>query len=227
MLLRSRPRFRGLLRGSRTPAPLAQSCVQVIERVVQLLPDQDSRVCTVAAAQPRDGCTTLALNLADVAGDAARPALVIDAHATAPQVHALLNLARGPGLTDSLVGQARWSDVVRPSPGNPNVHILTAGDAPYSPTRFTDARTLQTLFAELRARYGWIFIDTAPLLPATGAATLARCTDGAILAVRYGRTRAPLVAQSTAVLHEAVVRVLGVVLTQRRFTIPAAVYRQL
>jgi succinoglycan biosynthesis transport protein ExoP len=226
-MLRTRPRFRGLLGGGRTPEALVQACVRVIERVVPLLPEQECRSCAIVSAQAGDGCTTLALNLADVAGDETRPALVIDAHAMAPQVHTLLGLARGPGLTDVLVGRVRCEEAIRPSPHNPAVHVLTAGDAPYNPARLADAQALRALLAGLRPRYGWIFVDTAPLWPAASAATLARCTDGAIFAVRYGRTRLPLIAQSTALLDEAGVRLLGVVLTQRRFAIPARVYRHL
>lgn len=218
---------RGLLRSSRRAGLLKQACGQVLERLVQLLPDTPQRICTVTSARPREGRTSLVLNLAEVAGDAARPALVVDADLTAPRIHEVLGVARGPGLIDVLAGTATCDAALRPSSGNAGVHVLAAGEAQGATALFGNGAALQSLMDELRRRYAWVFIDTAPLLTAPTGATLARHTDGALLAARYGVTRGPLAAQGATLLQEAAARVLGVVLTQRRFVIPNYIYRRL
>jgi Mrp family chromosome partitioning ATPase len=222
-----RQRLRGLIRDPGTQVVLARALGNVLEQIAQLLPDQATRSCTVVSPQARDGRTTLTINLAGLAGEATRPAVLIDADALAPRVHELFGVARGPGLTDVLSGAVPLRDALRPSPDNPAVHLLTAGEAAWRPGQLGDPPGLAAMLAELRQRYAWIFVDTAPLLARPGAAALARCTDGAILAVRYGRTRGPLVMQSLALLRDGQAVVLGAVLTQRRFTIPSYVYRRL
>lgn len=218
---------RGLVRSSRRPALLRQAYGQVLERLVQLLPDTPQRICTVVSARPREGRTSLAVNLAEIAGDTAHPALVVDADLTAPRVHEVLGLARGPGLTDVLAGKAPYDAALRPSSASAAVHVLTAGEAGGGPSLFGNPQALRTLFDELRRRYTWVFIDTAPLLTAPTGATLARHADGTLLAARYGRTRDSLAAQCATLLREAEARIFGVVLTQRRFAIPNYIYRRL
>lgn len=218
---------RGLLRdGSRSPE-LQQACRQILERVVQLLPDLERRICLIASPTAHEGRTSLALNLATVAAGAARASvLVIDADSAAPRLHEALGLSRGPGLSDVLAGGAKCTDVVRPI-GEGRLHALTVGSADLDPTALSDAQSLRRLFDELRTRYTWIFVDTAPLIAAPTGAVVARHVDGVLYAVRYGRTRGLIAAQGLALLDEAGARTLGVVITQRCFVIPSYVYRRL
>jgi polysaccharide biosynthesis transport protein len=226
-MFRKRPVLRGLVRDTVDTAELGQSYRQLLARLVQALPDGEARVCLVASASPGEGRTTLALNLAECAADPARPALVVDGDTVAPQVHAACGLARGPGLADLLRGQARCADVLRACAGNPGLHVLTSGEGALNAALLTATRELTHIFEELRKQHSWIFIDTAPLLTAAGAPLLGRYAAGAVVAARYGRTRAPRIAAGIALLSEARIPILGAVLTQRRYTIPSFTYRHL
>ena len=218
---------RGLLRGDATDNGLAPAVGQVLEALIHALPESTGRICTIASARPGDGRTTLALNLARLAGTARSAALLVDADTRQPGVHELLGLTRGPGLSDVLEANAHIGDVLRAAPNLPALQVMTAGESRAARTGYGNSAALLQLFCELRKRFAWVFIDTAPLLAAPAAAALARHTDGAVLAVSSGRTRVHLVEQALALLNEAQTPVLGVVLTQRRFPIPSYVYRRL
>lgn len=207
---------------------LRRACGQVLERAVQLLPDTQRRICVIASPGAREGRTSLALNLASVAGGATRASvLVVDADSRAPRVHDLLGLSRGPGLSDVLTGAAELTGAVRPLDDAGKVSALTVGSNGLDPTSLSDAKAVQSLIDDLRSRFEWVFVDTAPLLTAPSGAVLARLSDGVIYAARYGRTRGRIAEQGLSLLEEAGARTLGVVLTQRHFPIPSFIYNRL
>jgi len=207
---------------------LRRACGQILERAVQLLPDTRRRVCVVASPTAREGRTSLALNLASIAGAGAQArVLVVDADSRAPRIHDLVGLSSGPGLSDVLTGAARLDEALRPLDEAGRISALTVGARGLDPTSLSDADALRALIDELRSRFDWTFVDTAPLLAAPSAAVLARLSDGVIYAARYGRTRGRIAEQGLALLEEAGARTLGVVLTQRRFPIPSFIYNRL
>ena len=67
---------------------------------------------------------------------------------------------------------------------------------------------------ELRAEYDVIIVDAPPVLPVADALAIAPACDGAILVVRYGKTRRDQLSQTTAALRKAEVDVLGTVLNR-------------
>src|SRR5262249_24265906 len=96
---------RMLLRESRNGSALEEYCAQLLERIVQLLPEAEQRICVVASPEARDGRTSLAVNLAELAGRGANSnVLIVDADAHDPRVHDVFRLSRGPGLSDVVNG---------------------------------------------------------------------------------------------------------------------------
>ena len=69
------------------------------------------------------------------------------------------------------------------------------------------------LLIDLRRRFDIVIVDSPPLLPVTDAAVAASQSDGAIVVVRYGRTRLAHVASAIGALESANARVLGCVVT--------------
>ena len=82
-------------------------------------------------------------------------------------------------------------------------------------------------FEELRAEFDYILIN-APTMGTTANLTLlGQMADGVIFVVEANSTRRETTKQFKESLEEAHVRVLGVVLNNRTFPIPEAVYRKL
>jgi Mrp family chromosome partitioning ATPase len=57
-----------------------------------------------------------------------------------------------------------------------------------------------------------VIIDAPPLLPVTDAAVLSRICDGAVLVVRYGKTRREQLERTAQALHTVDARILGTVM---------------
>ena len=86
---------------------------------------------------------------------------------------------------------------------------------------------LRSRLGELRRAFDYAVVHAAPVSGPGGTALLAHLTDGLVLGLEAHRTRR-LAARKVKEHLEAVnVRVLGIVLSERRFPIPERLYRRL
>ncbi len=226
-MLLKRVKNKGLIRDFTSRNGLAQAHRQLFQQVCQQLPEQNRRVCAMSSAGSGEGRSTLAINLARIAAkETSAPVLLIDADTEAPALYKVFDLSPGPGLSDVVADQATIDEALRPT-GDSGVTILTHGNEPLGAVTLAESEKVATLLESLRSRFGWVFVDTAPLLNVPGAAAFARRADGVILAVRWSSTRAQLITQAGDKLDTAGANTLGVVLTQRCFVIPSYIYRRL
>ena len=197
-----------------------------IERFIQRLDHLRFAVCgdqqgaelgrcvLVTSAVGGEGKTTLAAQLAARCGNAGISTLLIDADLRRAALCPLLDVAEGPGLSDVLNG-AKIEDVVIPVQGG-TFDLLCAGTPVQDTSRLFQGRNFAMLIAQLRQRYGLIFIDSPPVLPVPDALILGRWADGALLAARFEISRSPQVERARRQLDNAGIPVLGTVINGMR-----------
>lgn len=128
------------------------------------------RVVVVASAQKGDGRSTTALHLARaLARGLGRRVLLVDGCSGASST-AGTGLASTLGVSDNAVCRIAGG----------GAHFAVMGGR---------ASNLLRDFAELRARYDWIVVDTPALGDSADAALLGRGADGVLLVVRAAETR--------------------------------------
>ncbi len=173
--------------------------------------DEPPRVIMVSSALPEEGKTTLTANLALTLADAGRTVTVIEADLRRPRLTRYLGLVAGAGLSNVLAGTADIDDVLQ-SYGDGQLSVIAAGPTPPNPGELLASSHMSALLEKLRSRSDYVLLDAAPLLPVADSAGLAVHTDGALLAVRYGRTRADQLGQAAATVARVGSKTLGVVL---------------
>lgn len=199
---------------------------RLFERLCEELPSQ-RRFCAITSAGRQEGRSTLAVNLAITAArESGGPVLLIDADTESPSLHNPFGLTPGPGLSEVLSGDGSAGDQIRPT-GIEGLQILTSGDRPPGAIALAESPKIDAFLSHVRSRFGWILADTAALMAAPAVALFLRRADAVVLAVRSGSTRVQLLNQAVAQLDHCGANTLGIVLTQRRFVIPAYVYRRL
>lgn len=170
------------------------------------------KILVVTSAAPRDGKTTLAINLATSVAKSGKRVLLIDGDLRKPDVAKLLNIKSHPnGLPKLLLGK-RFSEVVCSTP-IAGLFILTA--KPCNPAGIcqliSQKRTLDFLnVASLK--YDHIIIDSPPLLAVPDGLLWAKMSDATVLTSFTGRTEAPDLKEAFQRLKQAGIRVLGTVL---------------
>ena len=96
--------------------------------------DQRPRSIVVTSAVPREGKSTVAMNLAVALAEAGTPVALVDADLRRPSLADRLGLAGDAGLTDVLIGRASIGDVIQRSGSTGRLWVLTSGSLPPNPS---------------------------------------------------------------------------------------------
>ncbi|QTE29027.1 polysaccharide biosynthesis tyrosine autokinase [Pengzhenrongella sicca] len=167
----------------------------------------------VTSAMPGEGKTTTSINLAISLADAGRHVVLVDGDLRRPSIAEYMGLEGSVGLTTVLIGKADADDVVQPW-GNGYLHVLASGEVPPNPSELLGSRSMANLLEHLTKVYDVVLIDTAPLLPVTDAAILARLTGGALIVVGADKLHRQQLADAMSSLETVGARRLGVVLNR-------------
>lgn len=180
-----------------------------LQLVTSMRYSSDKALKTIAITSPLkgDGKSTIAINVGralgelistNVAADRAHSTengghaavprvLLIDGDLRRPSLHHKLGLLNRPGLSDVLVGTARFADAVQPTKFA-SLDVLSSGTMSPNPIKLLQSTSFDRLLEEAAERYATILIDAPALLPVFDAAVLSAKADGTILVVSAGKT---------------------------------------
>jgi capsular exopolysaccharide synthesis family protein len=160
------------------------------------------KVILVTSSTVKEGKSTIAANLAVVLAQQGGRILLIDADMRKPMQHHTFGLKRDPGLSECLLGQHHWQDVVKRfsdvmlgdmgidqallTPGLDQLEILTCGIVNANPPDLLAAPMMDTILKEVREEYDMVIIDMPPLLHTTDATILASKVDSVLLVYHIG-----------------------------------------
>ena len=145
-------------------------------------------VLLVASARPREGRTSVAVNLATALTQAGATVLLVDADLRHPSLSAIFGTGPAPGLTDLLTEQSTLDEVAIPT-SVPGLSLVTIGRAADQPAELFEVTQLARVFAEMRVDADAIVVDSAPLLAISDAMTVARVSDVIVMVADLRRTR--------------------------------------
>lgn len=149
-------------------------------------PEADGNVLVVTSAQPMDGKTSIACNLALSLAEAGQRVVLVEADLRRPNAVARFGLDGKVGVTTVLCGRAELDEAIRQV--GDGCYVLPSGALPPNPAELLQTEAMEQLIGELRRRFDVVLIDGPPLLPVSDAASLARLSTGALLVVRHGVT---------------------------------------
>jgi succinoglycan biosynthesis transport protein ExoP len=206
---------------SHSHLPRAESFRALRTNLRQLERTESAQCLVVTSALPKEGRTSVAVNLAIAVAQSQRRVLLIDADLRQPAVAGRLGLTAETGLSDVLVNEARVEDVVW-SLGTQTwqeaalLDVLVSGRRSPDPSELFARPVMSDLLDEARKRYDLVIIDTPALLPVTDGALLAAQADGTLLVVNARRTNERDFAEAQSTLRLAGARLHGVVLNAVR-----------
>lgn len=177
----------------------------------RLLALGDPRVIAVTSAEPGEGKTTCAANLAlALCEETASRVLLVDANLPRPGLGDLFGFEP----TDSFMIKLLRSEEAAPPHTVASVSGIRLQLAALNPTVTRGKRLDRMLFGsamqDLRRLYDYIVVDTAAVLESADANCVSVCADGVIVAARSGKSRRGSISRALDQLKPA--RILGTVL---------------
>jgi len=149
------------------------------------------RMILVCSAQPNDGKTFCALNLAlSMAAEKDLEVLLVDGDFAKPEIVSMLGLEQGPGLLDALADRSLHVENCVIRTDVPGLSVLPAGRHTHSDTELlASAHTRAVLQDLLDANPSRIVIfDSPPVLAASPASVLALNAGQALVVVKADKT---------------------------------------
>ena len=178
---------------------------------------ESTRVIAVTSAQPLEGKTTTACNLAIVLALGGARVLLVDADMRRPGVHKALHLQNGVGLSHLLVGQARVREAIQRT-DDPNFYVMTAGRTPPNPSELLAGERMKRLVENLATGpFDWVVIDTPPVLAVTDAVVISPLVSGVVFVLGAEMTRRRLAERAVQMLSASKPKVMGAVLNRVNF----------
>jgi polysaccharide biosynthesis transport protein len=206
-----------LLASSQVPHDFGEAFRSLRTSLLSKYPDQGTKIMAVTSAQPLEGKTTTAANIAMALAYGGARVLLIDADMRRPGLHRPLRLTNERGLSQVLTGQARVRDVIQRTV-DPNLLAITAGRTPPNPSELLSSERMKTLLTNLaHGPFNWIIIDTPPVLAVTDAVILAPLVSGVTFVVGAEMTRRRLAERAIETVMQSRPRYAAVVLNKVNF----------
>jgi polysaccharide biosynthesis transport protein len=155
----------------------------------------------VVSSFPGEGKTTVAVNLA-LAMAQHGSTCVVDADLRRGRVAAAFGLTGKVGLADVLSGAATMESALVEVPSLSNLTVLPAHAGDINAGTLVCSEAMQNVINDLRERFRFIVVDSAPLLPFADGRALSASVDGLIFVGRSGITTRDVVRRSLELLEE-------------------------
>ncbi len=180
--------------------------------------DHDIKSVLVTSAAPGDGKSTVAWNLASVAGGAGARVLLIEADLRHPRFASTVGLYPPNGLSTVLAG-AVLEDALQQVPVSEGrngrsprtIDVLFAGPLPPNPTDLIESERMRELVEEAERQYDLVVIDTPPTSVVSDAIPLVGRVGGVIVVGRLAKSTRDAVTHLRNQLQNLDAPVLGVV----------------
>lgn len=189
----------------------AESCRTVRTNLMFMAVESAHRTMVVTSANPRDGKTTIATNIAIAFAQSGQRVLLVDADLRRPRIHQAFGLDNQKGLTNTLVGERTLAQVTR-DVGIDKLSVMTCGPLPPNPAELLHTKQFSRLLEEASAQYDRVIFDSPPLRAVTDAAILASQCGCTLLVVRARSTTRDAVVAAIRSLHDVQANILGGVL---------------
>jgi Mrp family chromosome partitioning ATPase len=199
--------------------------LKLVQRVFPGTAADSPRVALFAGLENETGCVPTCARVAELlAARAEGPVCIVDANFLKPSLHEYFGVDNVKGLVEATVESGPIQNFVQQIPAA-DLWLIPNGKAA-SQLRFPAmADGLRVRIEELRETFKYVVIHSGPLRMETSAMLLSRWTDGVVLVLEANATRKVAARRAKEILDAAGVNLLGVVLNNRTFPIPEAIYR--
>jgi capsular exopolysaccharide synthesis family protein len=114
---------------------------------------------------------------------AGKKTLLIGMDLRKPKIHKIFNLENSIGITNCLIGQVEFKDIVKETLID-NLFVAPSGSIPPNPAELIGSEAMEKILLESRNLYDIIILDTPPIGMVTDALLLSRVSDLSLFLLR-------------------------------------------
>ena len=231
------PRSRKLARSSPGTAALAPPDEEAFRtlraNLRHVMGETGLRSVLVTSANPGEGKTTVAWNLARTAASFGANVLVVEADMRRPVLARSLGASPTPGLSQLLASEGRLEDVVQSTGVEENangngsvtsVDVVLAGSPPSNPAELLGSDRMQAVLETIPQAYDLVVLDTPPATVVSDVIPIFDSVGGVVVVGRLGVTTYESAMELREQLENLDAPFLGVVVNSEPTNVIAARY---
>ena len=154
-----------------------------------VLADTSKKPCImVTSSFSGEGKSFVSTNLGAALALSGRKTVILEFDLRKPKILSGLNLTKGQGLTNYLVGGTDLNHLAQAVPSIDNLFVIGSGPVPPNPSEILLTDRIHDLFSWLKKNFDAIVIDTAPVGLVSDGNTLAQFADTTLYIVRQRYT---------------------------------------
>jgi capsular exopolysaccharide synthesis family protein len=174
---------------------------------------RDIRSVLVTSANPAEGKTTSAVNLAGAMAAIGSRVILADFDFRRPRLHRIFDIDMVPGLSDHLLDGTPLHELAfTVADANNSLVVLPSGSTPPSPGDLVSTPAFADLVRLVEKEGDIAVFDAPPVLPVSDAVSLSRLVDAVIITARAGQTHRDDLRRTVETLQQVGAEVAGVVL---------------
>jgi protein-tyrosine kinase len=200
--------------------PIASEFRSIYFNLKNFWENDQSRSILVSSSSVGEGKSTIASFLAvALSSYGERMTLLVDADLRKPCIHKLFDMWQSPGLAELLLGRAGPEEVLNSTPLN-NLKVITSGKQIQKVSKVLKSETLKNLLEQFKLNFGYVVIDTTPIIPVPDSLILSQQVDAVILVLKAGSTPREVVRRAYDLLKNARGDAIGIILNNMKKALP-------
>lgn len=155
-----------------------------------LLTGKNDKVILLTSSVSGEGKSFVSVNLSISLSLLKKRTIIIGLDIRNPQLAEYMNIRSRLGMTNYLASdEIKVDDIIVPSNINPMLDVIVAGPIPPNPAELLLNQRLDNLFKELREKYDYIIVDSAPVGMVSDTFSLTRIADTTVYVCRANYTQ--------------------------------------
>jgi exopolysaccharide transport family protein len=174
--------------------------------------DSPVQVVVLTSALPGEGKTTTTFCLGKSMAMSGARVVVVDCDLRRRNINKLLGVEPPTGLIEVLQGTAALDDVLIREAGS-GAWFLPLAKSAYTPKDLFGSAAMDRLIGELRQRFDYVLLDTAPVIPVSDTRILAPKADVVVFLAQWRKTPRKAIEAAFALLTSVGADIAGIALT--------------
>jgi exopolysaccharide transport family protein len=175
--------------------------------------DKVVRVIAVTSALPGEGKTTTAFCLGRTMAMSGSRTVVVDCDVRRRNINRLLGDEPTVGLMEVLAGTATLDQALVPDPAS-GAWFLPLARSAFTPKDLFGGAAMNAMLVELKKRFEFVVLDTAPVIPVADTRSLAPKADVVVFLTQWRKTPRKAVQAGFEMLSSVGADIAGVAMTQ-------------
>jgi capsular exopolysaccharide synthesis family protein len=153
-----------------------------------ILGKNDRPTMMITSSFSGEGKSFISTNMGAVMALSGKKTVIMEFDIRKPKIVSGLDLKRKMGITNYIIGKARFDELLVKVEGVDNLYVIPCGPIPPNPAELLLDSRLDELMKEVKENFEVVIMDTAPIGLVSDATNLSRFADCTLYIVRQGHT---------------------------------------